>query len=83
MLYRFLDRDEVTRPIGLAFVALGLALAGLAWFFRQSSALHGSLSPDHVDFVMGLFMGIGVALEIVGISAIISGRKSKSDVAQS
>jgi hypothetical protein len=81
MLFRLLDRDKVTCPTALFYVALGLILIGFALIFRHFPALHGGLSLDHVDFAMGFLVGLGIVVEVVGIGAAISGHNSKSRTA--
>jgi hypothetical protein len=81
MLYRLLDRDQITRPIALLLIALGLFLIAFSLIFHQYPALHSGLSSDHADFAMGFFVGLAIVIEIAGIGAVISGRRSTNGAA--
>lgn len=76
----FLDRlrrERVAVPVAMAFIAFGLTLIAASLALPHSATLNARYSPDTVDFLRGLLIGIAVALEIVGLSALVPALAAK------
>jgi len=67
---------------GRVFVSLGLFLFALSLAIPHIHALDPYLTANRMDFTRGLFLGIGIAFEIAGISGLASARKRKAEAAQ-
>ena len=69
------DFQSLTRQTGSRLVALGLLFIGFALAFPRIPALYERVSSNGADFVVGLFFGVAIALEVAGVVALFFGRK--------
>jgi hypothetical protein len=63
---------------GRIFVSIGLLLFALSMAIPHIHALDPYLTGNRMDFTRGLFLGIGIAFEIAGISGLMNARKRKA-----
>jgi hypothetical protein len=77
MIYRFLRVEKVAIPAAMAFIAGGLGLLAFALAFPRFIALHSRVGTEGGDFVKGLLIGLSIAFEITGISALIPALAAK------
>jgi hypothetical protein len=80
VLYNSLRSDKVSAVAGRVFVSLGLLLIALSLALPHLHVL-GGITPNAMDFVRGLFFGVGIAFEIAGISGMVSARRQKVQAA--
>ncbi len=72
----FARRFASLRSVTLVIGGLLLICGSLIW--SCLTVLHGHMSSNAVDFFRGLLFGIGIACEIMGIGALITGRSKEN-----
>jgi len=71
MILDRLQSNKLAVPAAMAFVVIGLILVAVSVSVPHIASLRANYAKNTLDFVQGLFFGIAIAVEIVGISALI------------
>lgn len=69
MLLRYLHRDKLAVPAAMSFVVIGLLMVVVA--LAAPHLFAAQASKNTFDFARGFLIGLAIALEIVGISALV------------
>jgi hypothetical protein len=72
MILDRLSSKKLAVPAAIAYMVIGLMLVAVSVSVPHIASLRASYTKDNLDFVQGLFFGIAAAVEIVGVSALVS-----------
>lgn len=71
MILDRLQSKKLAVSTAMTFIVIGLMLVAVSVAVPHIASLRAHYAKDTLDFVQGLFIGIAIALEIMGISALI------------